>query len=479
MPLNKDNLQKIIDELEETNSKEDAYFGIFKYGNSPDKSYIKGNKQGLELYAAKLLKASRDVNEAVADKEKALIPVDFHETWLDGETKIQYIEPSIRSREQVKAVPDSPVHFYNLDILRFIAALMIVFAHGYEGYTGWFQIPKAIQGHSSTSLNFAGEIIKTFHGHLGLGVDFFFIISGFLITYLLLKERDISGQIHIGKFYLRRILRIWPVYFFIVIIAKWWCVYLYEPLPDYWWTVTFLNNYQPIFSKSQFPFQHFWSVCIEEHFYIFWPLLLSLIPVKNLPKLFITIIAFSILFRIYTYYTAENWELQAAYNTLSKMDTLAIGSWIGWIYFKKPFEIRISLYIRVVVYSILLLYVCFITTFWENKFLQASFEKYILQSFLVFWFINYMFNKKALLVFKTKNIFHYFGKISYGLYMYHNILIIFIVKMIFWKLGLYSFGLYWVIFIGLTFIISILSYEIAEKPILKMKDKFSYIKTSR
>ncbi len=359
---------------------------------------------------------------------------------------------------------------------------MIIIAHGYEGYTGWFHIPEPLQGQSATSLNLAGETVKTISGNLPLGVDFFFIISGFLITYLLLKEKQVSGKIHIGKFYIRRILRIWPVYVFIVIISKWWYVYLFEPRPDYWWTVCFLNNYQIIFTgKAQIPFLHFWSVCIEEHFYLFWPLIINFVPAKNLQKVFVVVILMSILFKVCIFLTSQNWPLQITYNTLSRMDTLAIGSWIGWKYFVRPFEIKIPIYVRIIVYLLFVLSFIFPLPFRGYGFFDAVFGKYIYHAFFIFWFVNYMFNSKAFFVFKTKNIIHYFGKISYGLYMYHNILIVFIVKMILWQLQLESggFWVYWIIFIGLTIIVSVLSYELVEKHILKLKDRFAYIKTYR
>lgn len=92
-------LNEIIDKLEKTNSKSDASFGIFQYGGGPDESYIKGNKQGLELFAAELLKASKDAEDIVSDKEKEIIPLEYEEGWIDGDIFIQYIQPSLEKRE--------------------------------------------------------------------------------------------------------------------------------------------------------------------------------------------------------------------------------------------------------------------------------------------------------------------------------------------------------------------------------------------
>jgi hypothetical protein len=100
--LNKDELQKIIDQLESGNSKDEAYFGIFQYGGGPDESFVKANKQGLELFAADILKASRDADEIVGDKEKNIIPLEYEEEWLDGDTFVQYVEPTLEKRKKAK-----------------------------------------------------------------------------------------------------------------------------------------------------------------------------------------------------------------------------------------------------------------------------------------------------------------------------------------------------------------------------------------
>lgn len=95
--MDKEELQKIITKLESENLEKDAYFGIFMYGGDSDESYIKANKQGLELFAANLLKASNEVNELLSSNEEEVYDLDFD--WIDenSETIIQYIEPTLES----------------------------------------------------------------------------------------------------------------------------------------------------------------------------------------------------------------------------------------------------------------------------------------------------------------------------------------------------------------------------------------------
>ena len=95
-----------------------------------------------------------------------------------------------------------PLHFKGLNALRFFAALFIIIYHTTGGF------------HDTMSPTY-----KLFFQNLVIGVDFFFLISGFLIIYLLLVEKQNTGSIHIGKFYLRRVLRIFPLYFLIVGLA--------------------------------------------------------------------------------------------------------------------------------------------------------------------------------------------------------------------------------------------------------------------
>src|SRR5262245_16271974 len=97
------------------------------------------------------------------------------------------------------------IYFRNLNGLRFIAALLVIIHH-IEQLKYIFGMPNNF---SSSFVQIIGE----------LGVILFFVLSGFLITYLLLEEEKRTDTIAVRNFYLRRILRIWPLYFLIVIIA--------------------------------------------------------------------------------------------------------------------------------------------------------------------------------------------------------------------------------------------------------------------
>ena len=97
------------------------------------------------------------------------------------------------------------VYFENLNAIRFIAALLVIFHH-IEQVKSAFQLPNF---NDNTSFLLIGK----------LGVLLFFVLSGFLITYLLFKELEVTKTINVKYFYIRRILRIWPLYFFIILLA--------------------------------------------------------------------------------------------------------------------------------------------------------------------------------------------------------------------------------------------------------------------
>lgn len=146
--------------------------------------------------------------------------------------------------------------FRNLDGLRFVCILMVL----------WHHAP-------FNSLELPQLLTRGF-----LGVDFFFVLSGFLITTLLLREAQQSGSFSMRNFYLRRVLRILPVYFFVVT-----CVAAYYILIADQAELASLAPYYYLF-LSNFLIEHIpslgitWSLSVEEQYYVIWPLLLMVLP---------------------------------------------------------------------------------------------------------------------------------------------------------------------------------------------------------
>lgn len=378
------------------------------------------------------------------------------------------------------------VHFHNLDVLRFFAAFMIVIVHGYGAILGWEGLPEPLRlvpSHvvsSVENLNGTGLFLHRLINNLDLGVEFFFLISGFLITYLMLKEREVSGKLDIPKFYMRRLLRIWPLYFLVIAITPVLANWTDSAHPNYIWNLLFGNNYLTIIQKSYEPgLAHLWSICVEEHFYLIWPILLFFVPVKKLPILFSSLIFLAILSRWYYFETSPEWLNHTKLNTICRMDTLAIGGWIARVIHQKPVQIAVQGWIRALVYLMLILLLCFDDTHQTDSFFLVAFKRLVYTSFFSFLLLNYLFNPAAWMNFKKKNILHYLGKISFGIYMYHNILFPALFQKIIWRYQLQGFWLFWFLYIAAVLVISVMSYELFEKQFLKLKDRFAIVRTER
>jgi peptidoglycan/LPS O-acetylase OafA/YrhL len=317
-------------------------------------------------------------------------------------------------------------------------------------------------------------------GNGSLGVDFFFLISGFLITYLLLTERSVSGTIGIKNFYLRRILRIWPLYFAIIAFTPLLILISDQKPPDYWWTMGFATNFLTITGVADlFPFAHYWSLCVEEHFYLLWPVLIAFVPIKRLPYCFALIILGSVAYRCYAYYTYPmRWQVYNYYHTFARVDVLAIGSWIGYLHFQKPLVINISRWVRLFVYTAFLGLLVAGTSHAQDSVWAAAGRKYIYTFFFLFGVLNYLFNPDSFLNFKKKNFIHYLGKISFGLYLIHNLLYPFISIKLMRRWGCTNVFVFLLIYIVILLVLSIASYELFEKYFLKLKSRFAVVKTN-
>ena len=136
-----------------------------------------------------------------------------------------------------------------------------------------------------------------------LGVSVFFVISGFLITSLLLKELDATGTIAIKRFYLRRAFRIFPpFYFYLAIVFVLAVVGLFPtPLRAFFFAATYTSDYYLGPGSGSGGLQHLWSLSVEEQFYLLWPAALLLLGKRRAIYLAWFLILVSPLSRTVTY----------------------------------------------------------------------------------------------------------------------------------------------------------------------------------
>ncbi|MCB0696751.1 MAG: acyltransferase, partial [Chitinophagaceae bacterium] len=169
---------------------------------------------------------------------------------------------------------DNRVYFKNLNGVRFLAALVVIIHHIEMGKF-WLGQPNIYKN------SFVGGVFGQ------LGIILFFVLSGFLITYLLLEEHRRSGTISIKSFYMRRILRIWPVYYLIIILSFFvfphfdffFLPSFSEHINESFWIkaglyLSFLPNLgYTLYTHIAYATQT-WSVGVEEQFYLIWPVLM-------------------------------------------------------------------------------------------------------------------------------------------------------------------------------------------------------------
>jgi peptidoglycan/LPS O-acetylase OafA/YrhL len=318
-----------------------------------------------------------------------------------------------------------------------------------------------------------------------LGVNFFFVLSGFLISYFLIIEKNTTSRINILHFWFRRILRIWPLYFFCVIFGFFIFPFLKSYLGQSPEETAHLINYLTFTSNFDFIANGrpdasilgvLWSVSIEEQFYLVWPILLSFIPVKHYWILFSTLILISLGYRIYhnDYYHNE-------FHTLSCMNDLVIGSFGAWliIHFKsiEQFFLRSGRLIQIVPYVLFIIY------FFSKDELLISNKNFIpieriFSAFIMLWIIcDQAININGIFRLSRFKFLSKSGKYTYGMYCLHFLAILIVItvtKSIFHQDDLITVLLVEPLFsLVLTFFISVLSYRYFEQYFLKAKTKFA------
>jgi peptidoglycan/LPS O-acetylase OafA/YrhL len=215
-------------------------------------------------------------------------------------------------------LPFEKKYFKNLDALRGIAALMVVFCHF------------SIDFHYDHSKLFDFiETIADFNGSGGtLAVRFFFILSGFLITFLLFEEKSATNHVNIKNFFARRIFRIWPLYFLILIIG----FFIYPEISKVFsgshtenasllYYSLFLANLDQIYHHNTPSgiLSILWSLSVEEQFYIIWPFLIYFMSNKK-RSLFWFLILIVLFAATFIYANSSRYEVQRIHTISSFLE---------------------------------------------------------------------------------------------------------------------------------------------------------------
>ena len=361
-----------------------------------------------------------------------------------------------------------PIYFSGLNGLRAIAALGVLFTHITQGMY-LFGLNPHIFGNEH-----GGNI--AIHRIALYCVSIFFGISGFLITYLLLQEKKI-GEINIKKFYMRRILRIWPLYYLYLILS---IISLFILKIDFdkqqLFFYIFLMANIPFLLGKAIPFiTHYWSLGVEEQFYLFWPNFIK--RTKHIllasTALFVVIMLFKLIF----YFTASKYAYSSTmyfFIDSSRFQCMLIGAISAILYFDKY-----KLFISIATHLITQIFSwCIIVLMFVNKYKFSYFISHELMTFVTCMIIISQIEQKNRIINLEHKIFDFFGKISYGIYVIHPLVAIWISKIVVFKSNnVINYIVIYILCISLTVILSYISYEFFEKRFLRIKNKYTTIES--
>lgn len=375
------------------------------------------------------------------------------------------------------------VYFKNLDGIRFIAAFLVILQH-----TAEYKV--------DTGKNLPNHFLPYFKDFGSYGVTLFFVLSGFLIFYLLFAEHEMKKTIDVKSFYIRRVLRIWPLYLGFGIVLIFGIDYILKLMgtpvntPEFtnlFFLLIFSINFQLLFGQlNRGIIELYWSVCIEEQFYLFAPLLVK----KWFPKMMYVIIAF-IVIGIGSKFFMRWLDLvkHVDFNnnnplylfTLCRIDNFGIGALAAYLYFRK------DLYVKVKPFTenkwIQMGAALFVTLYMIKVLPMPAFEQEYFFSTTPAIFFAYLILAAStghFFINLEKPILKSLGKYSYGIYVFHatvsQLLLFAFLKLIPQKTTLLYDFIYPVSCTLLTAIVAGLSYEIYEKPFMKLKQKFTIVK---
>ena len=378
------------------------------------------------------------------------------------------------------------VYFPGLNGLRFLAAFFVFLSH-------------------TEHLKETIGALNVFHFHFfqvagAAGVDLFFVISGYLITYLLLIEKDKYKTVKLRDFYIRRILRIWPLYYFILLITLIIIPFCIQFPPMYingfigskglFLFVIFLPYVAISFLPANFLASVLWSVGVEETYYVFWPIIIRQfggLSIRIFLLCFCLFIGAKAVITIAPYKLADTHHIfhrLAIVFSYLRIECMIIGGTFAWL-IKSENSINKWLKSKYAFLLALLLIAMFLVTGFHplyshvNAIFQTLLDPVFFAILCSIIIVNVTTHPTLYRPLEHK-IFFELGQISYGFYVYHSIGIFFTIFFLKHLVTIdpmcifYSI-LFFILSLSLTLVFSYLSYHYFESYFLRMKRHFTHI----
>jgi len=352
----------------------------------------------------------------------------------------------------------------SLDGIRAIAILLVLAGHCFDNYF-----------HASSIPSWITEIL----GNSSFGVRLFFVLSGFLITSLLIKERSKNGCVSLKRFYLRRTIRIFPAfYLYIAVVALVASLgylkisrYEFMGAATYTWNYVYIWFHHPTTDGHWF-LGHLWTLSLEEQFYLCWPLLFILIPFFSLRWIPIAATLILPMVRVVTYYAVPEWRGYLGMMFHTAIDSILIGCgfaiWAGSL--SAP---RILMFLNRLL-PVLLLIPLMVSPLLRDRFggaysvtLGMTMDALCVGSLLIL-LINQSAGK-GLTAFLEASPLQWLGRLSYSLYLWQQL---FLTNLNHTWTGCFPISLV------AAFAVACLSYYLVETPLMRFKNRFVDVRMS-
>ena len=358
--------------------------------------------------------------------------------------------------------------FYGLDNLRAFAIIMVFLFH----YPRWFEHP---------------DWMPKVFSFGWTGVDLFFVLSGFLIASQLFAQIKNEGTFSMKEFYIKRVFRILPIYYFVLALYFIFPVLSGDQLlPPLWKFLTFTQNFAADFATHR-AFGVVWSLCVEEHFYLVLPITLLFLLKSGVFRkgylLLIFLFLAGFLFRLYCWYeiyipqsngidNRDLWVPTIYYPTYNRLDGLLVGVAIAGLFNNLPSLFsRISKYANgLIAVGLLILTIAYFL--FQNG---LSFERSIFSFPMVSigygcLVLSALIPNSYLYKWKSK-ILTKIAELSYALYLVHMGVIL-LAQKIFFELGIAkNSNLTFILSIIFCFAVALLLHYTIEKPFMKMRGR--------
>ncbi len=391
-----------------------------------------------------------------------------------------------------ESLPVKKLWWDELDGLRALAFILVYYSHT----QGLFWKHNPGKNTLYQVLHLTDDTIRTWGW---IGVDLFFVLSAFLITSILLGEREKTGQINLKNFLVRRLLRIWPLYYFYLAITTLvypallsWQAKLGLPVLaaqlNQWsshilFFALFVGNYAVIKDGELVtPLNTLWSLCIEEQFYLLWGLTMTMVRNK---KVICTMLFVGLLVACLSRYLILSGttgpltsHLPYYVNGITHMDSILCGALTAFAYKKwrsvleqsKAWQYLLTTAGCATIFSIMV---------WAPKIATHDLS---LTGTMLFVSLGWTAFLLATLTFKPLKSFFsqpwivHVGKLTYGLYIFHYLIIYTLALMVrqcdSTPSPLTSVLVLWGLGLPLTYLAARLSWRFIEEPFIRLKSKF-------